>query len=137
MGSSRRRLLNPSTLSKVANSTASRLRQGLRRRLEPIGGIPPAEAEARYMPKAGLGQAFGVFDGNGLGTTDAMVNEAASPDRPAMVERLIERIEDEVGLDGTSAACVAPASRRCAGRTRRGRRRRRRNRIWSKTPGEE
>jgi hypothetical protein len=44
MGSSRRRLLNPSTPSKVANSTASRLRQGPRRLELPGHPIGPAFA---------------------------------------------------------------------------------------------
>ena len=82
MGSSSRRLLNQSTHSSVANSTASKTARpspmddlGLVEAVDGLGeGIVVAVADAAYRRlDAGFGQALGVFDQNILAAPDALL----------------------------------------------------------------
>src|SRR5204863_3209424 len=78
IGSSRRRVLNQSTHSNVANSTASRCRQGPRRRMTSVLNKPMTDSasglsyESPRLPTDGadpsLGQPVGVAHGEVLGT---------------------------------------------------------------------
>jgi hypothetical protein len=45
-----------------------------------------------------FGQVLGVLDGHVLRPAVAMVNQAATMNRPAIVQRLLERIQDEAGV---------------------------------------
>src|SRR3982751_1871418 len=112
IGSRRRRLLYQSTHSSVANSTASRLRHGPRRRITSVLNRPllldavrptgervvvaiPDTADGGF--DASLKEALCVPNRNVLAAPVAVVNEAALH-RTAVVQRLLKSIEDEVGM---------------------------------------
>jgi hypothetical protein len=116
MGSSNRRWLNQSTHSSVAYSTASNDRHGPRRwitsapsaklrtgfvkavdRLGQSIVIAVANAADRWLD-AGFGEAFGVSDRDVLAAAIGVMDETAAVRRSAIVERLLERIEDEAGM---------------------------------------
>src|SRR5215213_10555868 len=112
IGSRRRRLLYQSTHSKVANSTASRLRHGPRRRITSVLNRPLLLDAVRPTGErvvirvtdaadrgfnTGFEQALCVPNRNVLATPIAVVNEAALH-RTAVVQCLLEGIEDEAGM---------------------------------------
>ena len=125
MGSSSRRLLNQSTHSSVANSTASKRAPrsapmddlGLVEAVDRFGEsvvVGVADAADRRLD-AGLGQALGVFDRDVLAAPVAVMDEAAAMDGPPIMERLFQRIEHEARM---RRPC-SPASRRSGGHRRR------------------
>src|SRR3984957_9124316 len=108
MGSRSLRLLNQSTHSRVANSTASKFRHGPRRwitfslveTVDGFGegivvGIPDAADRRLY---ACFSQALGVFDRDVLTASVAMVHEPAAMDRPPIMQGLLQRVEYEAGV---------------------------------------
>ena len=108
MGSSSRRLLNQSTHSSVANSTASNDAPrsapmddlGLVEAVDRFGeGVVVAVADAADRRlDAGLGQALGVFDRDVLAASVAVMDEPAAMHGPPLVERLLQRIEHEARM---------------------------------------
>ena len=107
MGSRIRRWLNQSTHSRVANSTGSRPRQGPRVRITSVLYSPMMDSaralsyESPTLPTdgsmAGLGQAFGVADGQGLRPAVAVVDQGVARVHHARVQGLFERVERQVG----------------------------------------
>jgi hypothetical protein len=108
MGSSSRRLLNQSTHSSVANSTASKGSPwsapmdhlGLVKAVDRLGqGVVIAVADtADRRLDPGLGQALGVLDRDVLAAAVAVVDEAAAMDGPPIMESLLQGIEHEAGM---------------------------------------
>jgi hypothetical protein len=106
MGSRSRRLLNQSTHSRVANSTASKLRHG------PIDHLGLVEAVDGFDEGIVIGisdtadrglhacfsQALGIFDRDVLAAPVAMVHKPAAMDRPPIVQCLLQRIEHEARM---------------------------------------
>jgi hypothetical protein len=102
--------LNQSTHSRVANSTASKLRQGAApvdylgfvEAVEGLGqGIVVAVAGAADRGlDARLGKPLGILDRNVLHTAIAVVDEAATPDRPALVQGLLQCVQHKAGVSG-------------------------------------
>ncbi len=112
IGSRRRRLLYQSTHSRVANSTASRQRQGPRRRITSVLNRPLLLDAVRPTGQGvvvgitdaadggldtGLEQTLCVPSRNALPAPVAVVDGAALH-RTAVVQRLLQGIEDEVGM---------------------------------------
>ena len=108
MGSSSRRLLNQSTHSSVANSTASKRAPwsapmdhlGLVETVDRFGEsivVAVADAADRRLD-AGLGQALGVFECDVLAASVAMMHEPAAMDGPSIVQGLLQSIEHEAGM---------------------------------------
>ncbi len=104
-------MLNQSTHSRVANSTASKLRHGPRR-LDDFGlveavdglgeGVVVGVADASDgWDEARFDQALRVFDRHILDAAIAVVDEAVAANRPSIVQRLLERIEHEAGVGGS------------------------------------
>ena len=75
-----------------------------------------ADAADRRLD-AGLGQTLSVLYSNILRPAIAVVDEAAALGRPAIMERLLQGIQDKAGVCGASDACVALASQRSGGQT--------------------
>src|SRR5579863_2261488 len=106
MGSRRRRVLNQSTHSRVANSTASRLRHGPRRWMTSVlyglgEGVVVAVADAADRgDEARLDQALGVLDRDVLDAAIGVVDESAAADGPSIVQRLLQRVEDKARMGG-------------------------------------
>ena len=107
MGSSARRLLNQSAHSRVAYSTASRLRQvtppvddfGLvgavdRLREGVVVAVADGDDEAR------LDEALGVVDRHVLHAAVRVVDEAAALEGLAFVQRQLQRVEHEARKHG-------------------------------------
>src|ERR1041385_6539486 len=129
MGPRRRRLLHQSRPSRVARATASTLRQGpprwstaaLWRRLRvlaralsrgsgfagPRTGSAVPEAANRRL-EARRGAPLGVLDQKVRHTAIPMMNQAAAPDRPALVPGLLQRIQHNAGV---SRAAGTPADK--------------------------
>jgi hypothetical protein len=114
IGSRRRRLLNQSTHSSVANSTASMFRQGPRRRITSVLYNPMIDSaralsyESPVLPNRGLDPAFGqslaIADRQILGSPIVVVHQPVKI--RAGVQRLLERIEHQGRFD---RAGYAPA----------------------------
>jgi len=74
---------------------------------EAVGGfgervvIAVADAPDRGLD-AGFGEAFGIYDRDILAATVAVMDEAAFPYRPPVVQRLLERVEDESRVRGAA-----------------------------------
>ena len=110
MGSSRRRVLNQSTHSRVANSTASKERHGPRRWIT-SALKRPLIVSARALSVAvtdaadgrldtGLDEPLRVADRQVLRAPVAMMHEAATPDRTTLVQGLLQGIQHEAGMSG-------------------------------------
>jgi len=63
----------------------------------PRAGYAVADAADGRLD-TGLGQALGAFDRDILAAAGAMVDQPATMFRPALVQRLLERIEHEGGM---------------------------------------
>src|SRR4051794_36154479 len=130
IGSRRRRVLYPSTHSSVGESTASGERHGPRRRITSVlnrpllldAVRPTGECVVVAVPDAadggldaGFEQALCISNRNVLAAPVAVVNETALCGM-AVVQRLLQGIEDEVGLRRPRhppADDAAGGSRRC------------------------
>ena len=107
MGSSKRRLLNQATYSRVAISTAS-FGFPRRTRVNPLGLVEPVDCLGRRVVVAvvlaahqrlhtGLGQMLAVADVDLDRTPAPMVDQAAVALGLSCVQRLLQGIEHEVG----------------------------------------
>jgi hypothetical protein len=112
IGSSRPRLLNQSTHSSVAYSTASKERQGPRPMddlglVEAVDGlgqgvvVAVADAADRGFDPA-LGQPLAILDRHILGSAVGVVDEAAAVLRATFVQGLFESVEHEAGVGGAA-----------------------------------
>ena len=108
MGSRSRRLLNQSTHSSVANSTASKRPPwsapmddlGLVEAVDRLGEsivVAVADAADRRLD-AGFRQALGVLDRDVLAASVAVMHEPAAMDGPPIMEGLLQRIEHEARM---------------------------------------
>ena len=106
MGSSSRRLLYQSTLERPPRPFAPdhlRLVESIDRLGESVVIAVADTANGRF--KACFGEALGVLDGHALRSAVRVTDESAAGDRPAIMQRLFECIENEAGV---SRARVTP-----------------------------
>jgi len=107
MGSSSRRLLNQPTHSSVAYSMASKRPRpapldhlGLVKAFDRLGQsvvVAIADAANRWLDP-GFGKALGIVDGYVLRPATDVVHQAAAMRWPAIMQRLLERIQHEAGM---------------------------------------
>ena len=111
VGSSSRRLLNQSTHSSVANSTASIVRHGPRRwdrlgLVEAIDGfregivVTVANTADRWLD-ACFRQALGILDREVLAASAGVMHEPATMRRSPVMESRLNRIENEARMRGS------------------------------------